>query len=81
MLEKMWSKGNNHPLLVGMQTCAITLEISVAVSQKIGSQPTSRPSNIAVGQIPKRHSIVSQGHVLNYVYRSIICNSQNLETT
>ena len=28
------SKGNTHPLLVGMQTCAATLEISVVVSQE-----------------------------------------------
>ena len=24
MLERMWSEGNTHPLLVGMQTCAST---------------------------------------------------------
>ena len=30
----MWNKGNTHPLLVGIQTCAITLEISMVVSQK-----------------------------------------------
>ena len=37
----MWSKGNTHPLLLGMQTCATTLEISVAVSQETGTQHTS----------------------------------------
>ena len=31
----MWSKGYTHPLLVGMQTCATTLKISVVVSQEI----------------------------------------------
>ena len=39
MLESMWSKGGTHPLLVGMQTCAATLEISVAVSQETGVLP------------------------------------------
>ena len=39
MLERMWSEGNTHPLLVGMQTCTATVEISVAVSQETGSQP------------------------------------------
>ena len=29
MLERMWGKGNTHPLLVGMQTFATTLHISV----------------------------------------------------
>ena len=27
MLERMWNEGNSHPLFVGMQTCAATLEI------------------------------------------------------
>ena len=26
MLERMWSEGNYHPLLVGMQTCSATVE-------------------------------------------------------
>ena len=34
MLERMWGEGNTHPLLLGMQTCAATVEISVAVSQE-----------------------------------------------
>ena len=34
MLERMLSEGNTHPLLVGMKTCAATVEISVAVSQE-----------------------------------------------
>ena len=33
MLERMWSKENTHPLLMGKKTCATTLEISVAISQ------------------------------------------------
>ena len=41
----MWSEGNAHPMLVGVQICAITLEISVAVSKDIGSHPTSGTSN------------------------------------
>ena len=69
------------PLLVGMQTCAITLEISVAVSQKIGSQLTSGSSNSTLGNIPKGCPIILQKHLFNYVHISTICNSQNLETT
>ena len=41
----MWSEGNTYPLLVGMQTCAATVEISVVVSQETESQPPSGPSN------------------------------------
>ena len=36
MLERMWSKGNTHPLLVGMQTCTTTLEIIVQFLRKLG---------------------------------------------
>ena len=65
--------------LVGMQTCAATLEISMAVSQKIGNQSTSRPRDITPGHIPKGYSIIPQGHLLNNIHSSIIGN--NLETT
>lgn len=34
----------NIPPMVEVQTCAATLEINVVVSQKIGSQSTSRPT-------------------------------------
>ena len=34
MLERMWTEGNTHPLLVRVQTCATTVEISVVFSQK-----------------------------------------------
>ena len=53
MLERMWSKGNTHPLMVGMQTCAATLEISVLVSQETGSQPTSGPRVSHLGIYPR----------------------------
>ena len=81
MLERMWSEWNSHPLLVGMQTCAATVEISVAVSQETGSQPPSGPSNSTLGNIPKRCPIILEKHLFNYVHSCTICNSQNLETT
>ena len=67
MLERMQSKGNTPPLLVGMQTCTDTSEISVAVSQKIGNLSTSRLSNTTLGHIPKRCKFISLGHLLNCV--------------
>jgi hypothetical protein len=36
MLARMWRKRNTPPLLVGVQACTTTLEISLAVPQKIG---------------------------------------------
>jgi hypothetical protein len=53
MLARMWYKGNSPPLMVGMQTCAITLEINLAVSQKIGNSSISRNSYTNSGHIPK----------------------------
>ena len=40
MLARMWRKRNTPPLLVGLQACTITLEISLAVPQKIGHSTT-----------------------------------------
>ena len=81
MLERMWRKGNTHPLLVGMQTCAATVEISVVVSQETGSQPPSGPSNSTLGNIPERCPNILQKYLLNFVHSSTLCNSQNLEIT
>jgi hypothetical protein len=36
MLARMWRKRNTPPLLAGLQACTTTLEISLAVPQKIG---------------------------------------------
>ena len=75
MLERIGSKGNTPPLLVRMQTCTTTLEIRMMISQTIGNQPTSGPST-TLGHIPKRCSIIIQGHLFSYVHCHIICNSQ-----
>ena len=69
------------PLLVELQTCIATLEISMPVSQKTGNQSTSRLSNTTPVYISKGYSIIAQGHLLNNVHSSIICNNQNQETT
>ena len=58
VLERMWSKGNTPPLLVGVQTCTDTLEINMAVSQKTGNQTTSKPSYTTLGHISKGCTII-----------------------
>jgi hypothetical protein len=40
MLVRKWSKGNTPPLLVGLQTGTIILEINLAVPQKTGNSST-----------------------------------------
>jgi hypothetical protein len=46
MLASMWRKRNTLPLLVGLQAGTTTLEISLAVPQKIGHSTTS-PGHIS----------------------------------
>ena len=70
-----WSKKNTPPLLVGVQTCTATVEISIAVSHKIRNQSTSRSSGNTLGNIPKGYTIMPQGHLLNNVHSIIIHNS------
>ena len=45
MLERMWDKGNTSALLVGAQTGTASLDINMAISQKLRKQPSSRLSN------------------------------------
>ena len=49
----MWTEGNTHPLLVGMQTCATTLEISVADFQEIGINLSQDPAIPLLGIYPR----------------------------
>ena len=49
MLARMWRKRNTPPLLVGLQACTTTLEISRAVPQKIGHSTTGGSSNTSSG--------------------------------
>lgn len=50
-------------------------------SKKVGSQSILRLSCTSLGHIPKRHSILPKGHLLNYVHKGSIHNTQKWETT
>jgi hypothetical protein len=54
MLARMWRKRNTPPLLVGLQTWTITLEINLEVLQKIGNRSTWRSSYSTLGHNPRR---------------------------
>jgi hypothetical protein len=58
---------------VGLQAGTTTLDISLAVPQKIG------PSYTTPGHIPRRYSNMYYGHMLHYVHSSLIYNKQKLE--
>ena len=53
MLKRMWNEGNTHPLLVGMQTRAATVEISVAVFRKLGVNLPQDPAIPLLGIYPR----------------------------
>jgi hypothetical protein len=60
MLARMWRKGNTLPLLVGLQACTTTLEISLAVPQKIGHSTTGGSRNTSPGHISRYLFFVSE---------------------
>ena len=81
MLVRMWRKRNTPPLLVGLQACTTTLEISLAVPQKIGNSTTGGSRYISSRHMPRRYPNRLEGHMLHYVHSSLIYNSQKLERT
>jgi hypothetical protein len=66
MLVRMWRKRNTPPLLVGLKACTTTLEISVAVPQKIGHTLYYRriPKYLAWAYIQKMFQLVIRKHAL-----------------
>ena len=52
MLERMWRKRNTPPLLVEFQACTTTLEISLAVPQKIEHSTMVDPQIHLLGIYP-----------------------------
>jgi hypothetical protein len=62
MLVRMWSKGNTLPLLGELQTCTSSLEINLAISQKIG---IFLPQDPVIP--PERCSSITKGYLLNCV--------------
>jgi hypothetical protein len=56
MLARMWRKRNTLPLLVGLQACTTTLEISLAVLQKIGHSTIGGSHSTSPGHIYRRYS-------------------------
>jgi hypothetical protein len=43
MQEIIWSKVNTPALLMGVQTYAVTMEVNMEVTEKIGNSSNSRP--------------------------------------
>lgn len=77
---RMWSNGDTPAFLVGMQPCATTLEISLAVSQKIRNSSTWRRRSTAPGHALKRCSPILHANMLHKIHSSITHNIQKMET-
>lgn len=57
--------GEHSFIVVGVKTCIATLEVSMAISQKVWNQSTSGSSNTTFGYIPIRATFTPQGHLLS----------------
>ena len=55
MLVRMWRKGNPFALLVGMQTGAATVEISMEIPQKIKNGTAFWPSDPTSGNLSEEN--------------------------
>lgn len=71
-----------HTLMMGMQNGAATLEISLAVAQKVKHRLTLRPSNSTPRDVLKRNqNMCSHKYVYIDVHNNIIHSSQKVKTT
>jgi len=78
----MFSKGNTHPFLVGVQNCASIREISVVAPQETRKQSTSKARYTIPGHIPKGSFILLQRtqNLLNHAHHYSLNNNQKLVT-
>ena len=81
-LTRMWSNGNSHSLLVGMQNGTATSEDKLAVSNKTKHTLTIQSSNHTPWHLPKgvEHLCLHKNLHVD-VYGSFTPNCQNLEAT
>ena len=78
----MWSHGNSHSLLVGMQDGTVTLEDSMTVSYKTKHVLTIQSSNHSPRYSPKgAEKLCPHKNLYTDVYSRFILNCQNLEAT
>jgi hypothetical protein len=68
-----------HPLLVGVETCTDTMEISVAFTQEDENISTARTSYNTLGHKPKICFILQLRHLFNHVHCCFTQNSNFLE--
>jgi hypothetical protein len=67
-------------MLVGMQTCPSTIEISKELPPEARNRSASRSSYTTLEHVPKGCFILPQKHLFNHVYCCSIHNRQELKT-
>ena len=63
----MQSKGNVHPLLMGVKTCKATVDISVAVPQKAGNKFFSKSNYTILAYVFKTLYILVQKDLTMFI--------------
>jgi hypothetical protein len=74
MQARMWSKSS---LLVEVQTCTITLEINLVISQKTENSSTLRPSNTTLEHTKRCCSNIPQRHMLPMFIAALFIIARN----
>lgn len=70
MLVRMWGK-HTRPLMVGVQTCAVTIETSVAIPTEVGNLPTSLLGRYPRTLHPPAETLVHPCSLLLYIHPEI----------
>ena len=74
------AKGNSLALLVGIQTCAVTVANNIEFPQKAKNRTTLQSSNCPTRYLPREYKNTnSKGYVHPDVYSSMINTSQIME--
>jgi hypothetical protein len=81
MLERMWRMRNTPALLVGLKVEQPLWRSIWRFLRKLEIDLPEDPSIFTFGNIPKGCPTMPQGHLFHYVHSSLICDSQQLETT
>lgn len=77
----LWCKGTTLPLLVGVWTYTITVEISAEFPPKFRNWPTSMSGYTTLQQILNGCFMLPEGLMISYVQCSFSYNKQKLEIT
>ena len=74
----MWTRGNPHTLLVGMQTGAATVENSMEIPQKLKMELPSDSAIPVLGIYPKKSKTLIQKNICTLMFNVALFTMTNL---